>query len=115
MIFTFIFFISRLCKIISANKTHDFTTQKNKINNQLTNVDTSFTGQNGIFKDEQDGKTYKWVCVGDQVWKAQYLAFKTNSGCSPFRYRLRQAEKKVYLYDLPTSMKLLLKDGISQH
>ena len=86
---------------ILTNFTKEFSNQ-HKMN-------SCYNKDSGVFIDERDSKKYKWVRVGNQVWMAQNLAFNAGSGCSPFRHRRRQAEKKGYLYDWPTAMKVAPK------
>ncbi len=106
LIFIFIMCFFTSCKIISESKTKASTEKKNISDHKITTSDEIFTGQAGLFKDERDGKVYQWVRVGDQVWMAQNLAFKADSGCSPFRWKKRMAEKEGYLYDWKTSQKV---------
>ncbi len=35
----------------------------------------------GTFIDSRDNHEYKWIKIGDNIWMAENLAYKTNSGC----------------------------------
>lgn len=72
----------------------------------MDNLDTLKVG---VYTDERDGKQYEWVQIGDQVWMAQNLSFKADSGCSPFRGQKKKAEKEGYLYDWETAQKVAPK------
>ena len=64
---------------------------------------TSFVfaqGSDNSFTDSRDGKCYKIVKIGAQVWMAENLTYKTNSGCWAYNNNQSNVKKFGYLYNL---------------
>ncbi|MTK53109.1 FISUMP domain-containing protein [Paludibacter sp.] len=91
------------------NSTKNISSMKDSMTTDSSAVINVNKYDTGTFTDYRDGHIYKWVRIGEQVWMAENLAFKTHSGCWAYDNNENNAKQYGYLYNWQTAMKVVPK------